>query len=222
MKPQEVTSTNYRLVPKGIYAITDTTYYTDTQELMRQVEAALKGGIALLQYRNKTASSRQKKEELAALKELCQAYQKPLLVNDSIDLAQKFSLGVHLGQKDDSAQKAREQLGMDAIIGVTCHDSWELVEKNAPFVNYVALGACFPSRTKPEAIVANHALLAKIITACRSQFSSQCVGIGGIHLENAQQVVNLGFDYLACISAIWATPSIEENIRRLTKNFRDF
>lgn len=205
--------------PQGVYAITDTRYYTNTQELLYQVEAALKGGIAILQYRNKTAPLHQKEQELQALKELCQAYQRPLLVNDSIDLAQKLSLGVHLGQKDGSAQKAREQLGKEAIIGVTCHDSWELVEKNAPLVDYVALGACFPSHTKPEAIVANHTSLAKIIMACQAQFSCKLVGIGGIHANNAQQIALLGFDYLACISAIWSAPSIEDSVRQLIKSF---
>ncbi len=203
-----------KLTPlKGLYAITDAALLPDTKTLTSSVEQALEGGIQLLQYRNKQASLEKQKKEIKVLKALCDHYHCPLIINDQLALAKAFNCGVHLGQQDRSLKHAREALGPDALIGITCHNSLALaataIERHA---SYVAFGRLYPSITKPDAPAAE----LQTITHCKQRWpSTPVIGIGGITADNASQVISAGADMVAVINAIWNTNDITSACRAL-------
>ncbi len=134
----------------GLYAITDSGLMTEDC-LIPMVEQALKGGAAIVQYRDKSTHQSQRLSQATALTKLCAVYKRPLLINDDIQLAKASgAAGVHLGQGDGSVAEARAALGETAIIGVTCHDSLDLALKaQQQGADYVAFGAFFASQTLP-------------------------------------------------------------------------
>ena len=204
-----------KLEGKGIYAITDNAYYHNLEQLEHQVTAALQGGISILQYRNKTALLEQKEEEVSVLKKLCRYYNVPLIINDDVSLAQQFQLGVHLGRQDGDIEQARAKLGKNVIIGATCHQSIETAQELEHLVDYVAFGACFPSRTKPNTTLLNH----KVLKDAKNALACKIIAIGGIDLHNARSIIDYGVDYIACIAAIWSAKDIEKQCQKLTALF---
>lgn len=153
---------------RGLYAITDSELLKG--RLLPYVEAALKGGATLLQYRDKSSDDARRLREAETLRELCNRYGAALIINDDAELAARLGVGLHLGQGDGSLSAARALLGRQAIIGGTCHAQLELAEAAAKEgVSYVAFGRFFNSTTKPGAPSADIALLAaaKPRSTCR-------------------------------------------------------
>ncbi len=188
----------------GLYAITDTPLMGG--RLLSSVEDALKAGVTLVQYRDKTTDEHRREVEASALQALCSQYGAILLINDDIALAAKVGTkAVHIGQTDGNVAEARTLLGDDAIIGVTCHDSLELAKQAADEgADYVAFGAFFPSSTKPNAIPAPLALLSQ----AKEELDIPVVAIGGITLNNATDLIEAGADMLAVVSALFAVDDI--------------
>ncbi len=152
-----------------------------------------------------------------ALNLLCQQYQVPLLINDDIELALACgAAGVHLGQSDGSHAAARAQLGADAIIGITCHDSLELAaQAQHDGADYLAFGAFFPSQTKPSARPASMEILAQ----ARSRFALPIVAIGGISVDNAGQLIEAGADMTAVVHALFAADAITARAQQFKNQF---
>ena len=111
---------------RGLYAITDSELLKG--KLLPYVEAALKGGATLLQYRDKSSDDARRLREAEALRELCNRYGAALIINDDAELAARLGVGVHLGQTDGPLTPARTLLGRSAIIGATCHAQLDLAE----------------------------------------------------------------------------------------------
>lgn len=193
-----------RLAP--IYAITDATLLPGPR-LTDGVEAALRGGVRLIQYRDKSADSHQKHQNAQALMALCDAYQAQLIINDDVELAAACGAhGIHLGQEDTSVSSARSHLGADAIIGVTCHGSLELARAAiASGADYVAFGRFFQSATKPSASAASLAVLDQALV----ELDKPVVAIGGINLDNMAPLVERGVHCLAVCHALFGAPNIE-------------
>jgi thiamine-phosphate pyrophosphorylase len=144
---------------RGLYAITDSELLKG--KLLPYVEAALKGGATLLQYRDKSTDDARRLREAETLRELCNRYGAALIINDDAELAARLGVGLHLGQTDGSLSVARALLGRKAIIGGTCHAQLELAEAAAgEGASYVAFGRFFNSNTKPGAPAASLELLA--------------------------------------------------------------
>ena len=136
---------------RGLYAITDSQLLDDGR-LLPYVEAALRGGARLLQYRDKSSDQARRLREAESLRELCERHGAQLIVNDDAELAARLGVGLHLGQTDGSLSAARALLGRQAIIGATCHAQLELAEQAvAEGASYVAFGRFFNSSTKPGA-----------------------------------------------------------------------
>ena len=132
---------------RGLYAITDSQLLTG--KLLPFVEAALDGGLTLLQYRDKSSDDARRLREAEALRNLCERYKAHLIINDDAELAARLEVGVHLGQTDGPLTPARALLGRKAIIGSTCHSQIELAEQAAKEgASYVAFGRFFNSSTK--------------------------------------------------------------------------
>ncbi|MEH6649159.1 MAG: thiamine phosphate synthase [Motiliproteus sp.] len=200
----------------GLYAITDQTLTPDSS-LIAQVESALKGGANVIQYRDKSDDQPKRLQQAKALVELCQRYQRPLLINDDPQLAlEAGAAGVHLGQGDTTLAQARNLLGNEAIIGITCHDSLTLAQQaQQQGADYVAFGAFFTSRSKPDANPAPLALLQQ----ASNQLDIPIVAIGGICVDNAAQVISQGADMTAVIADLFSADDIEHQARRLTSLF---
>jgi len=202
---------------RGLYAITDSKLMADDETLLTSVEQALQGGAAIVQYRDKSGDGERRLRQARALNSLCQRFDVPLLINDDIQLAlDAGAAGVHLGQSDGNHASAREQLGPDAIIGITCHDSLALAEQaRADGADYIAFGAFFPSKTKPDAKPAPMALLAE----ARSRFALPIVAIGGISVDNAAQIIEAGADMTAVVHALFAADDITTRAQQFKSQF---
>ena len=194
---------------RGLYAITDSQLLAG--KFLKYVEAALEGGVTLLQYRDKSDDQARRLREAETLLTLCERYKTRLIINDDAELAARIGAGVHLGQSDGPLTPARALLGRQAIIDSTCHDQLPLAEQAAKEgASYVAFGRFFNSTTKPGAPTASLELLDQ---ARASLHLPICV-IGGITLENAAPLVNHGADLLAVVHGLFGADSADEVTRR--------
>jgi len=194
---------------RGLYAITDSQLLAG--RFLSHVEAALAGGVCLLQYRDKGDDAARRLREAEALMKLCERYGTQLIINDDAELAARLGVGVHLGQTDGPLTPARALLGRHAVIGATCHASLELARQAASEgANYVAFGRFFNSVTKPGAPAASLDLLEQ----ARAQVRLPIAVIGGITLDNAAPLVAHGADLLAVIHGLFGADSAQEVTHR--------
>jgi thiamine-phosphate pyrophosphorylase len=180
----------------GLYAISD----GPRADLPSACEMALRGGAAMLQYRDKTGDYPRRREEASTLAALCATYHVALIINDDIDLAVDVAAaGVHLGEHDVTVPAARARLGANAIIGVSCYDSIERARRAAgDGADYLAFGAFYFSSAKPAARRATPDLL-----RVAKPLGLPLVAIGGITPDNAQQLLDAGADFLAVVSGVF-------------------
>jgi thiamine-phosphate pyrophosphorylase len=194
---------------RGLYAITPDEI--DTVALLGRVEQALSGGISLLQYRNKAAGLRLRREQASALLPLCRAAGVPLIINDDLALAIEIEAeGVHLGAEDGDLAAARGELGKGRLLGASCYNRAGLARmaKKAG-ADYVAFGSVFPSSSKPSTVRAP----LELITAMRAELDLPVVAIGGITHLNAAKVLAAGADAVAVISDLFEAPDIAARAR---------
>ena len=203
-------------LPGGLYAITDN-QLIPAAKLADQVAAAIRGGAAMIQYRDKTSDPEQRRQQAAALALLCQDYAIPLIINDDIELAAAVGAsGVHLGKSDDTLPSARKVLGADAIIGVSCYNEFErAVEATREGADYVAFGRFFASQSKPGAVTADPELLRQ----ARQQLSIPVVAIGGITPDNGQSLITAGAHLLAAIHGVFGQADVQASARRYAELF---
>jgi thiamine-phosphate pyrophosphorylase len=187
------------IFPKtGLYAITQTENKTPDQ-ILNEVSAVLKSGVKVLQYRDKQPVDA---VYLAgALKELCHEHNTPLIINDDIKLAKLIGAdGIHIGQEDGQLSYAREILGKNVIIGISCYDSLErALEAEQNTADYVAFGRFFPSNSKPLAAPAHISTLQN----AKNSIKVPIVAIGGILPSNGAELLSAGADMLAVIGGIF-------------------
>ena len=194
-----------------LYAVTDRTWLNG-RSLHDDVEAALKGGVTMVQLREKELSFDEFLSEAKEIKTLCTRYQVPFLINDNIDIAIACDAdGVHVGQSDTDAYTARKRLGDQKIIGVSAQTTEQalLAEQNG--ADYLGVGAVFTTSTKKDADFVPDSVLKAICEAV----SIPVCAIGGIHKHNLLQLSGSGIDGVALVSAIFAAQDIEDECRRL-------
>ncbi len=187
---------------RGLYLITPDS--PDTATLVAQVERALGGRPALLQYRSKQPDAALRLGQARQIAALCRQAGVPFIVNDSLELALASGAdGVHLGREDGDLDVARRALGPSRILGVTCYNEWPRAEAGcAAGADYVAFGAVFASATKPVAV---HAPL-ELFVRGRRELDVPLAAIGGITLDNAAQVIAAGASLLAVVSDVFDAP----------------
>jgi len=197
-------------IPRGLYALT-ADRYPDAARLLDEVEAALAGGAAMVQFRDKSGDAAWRLDTARALQARCAARGVPLIVNDDVALALAVgAAGVHLGRDDGSPAAARARLGADANIGVSCYDAFDrAVEAAGAGADYVAFGSLFASPTKREAVRCDLSLL----TRARA-LGPAVVGIGGITRHNAPEAIAAGAHALAVISALFDAQDIRREAQR--------
>ena len=181
------------------------------------VNAALAGGVNVLQYRCKFLSGAAERQQAQRIRTMCRESGVTFIVNDNVGLAAEIDAdGVHLGREDDSLRSARQVLGPQKIIGVSCYNDLSLariaVDGGA---DYIAFGSFFPSPTKPAAVRAAISL----ITQAKQRFTVPIVAIGGITLENAPQLIEAGVDALAVISDLFGAADVAAQASSYRKLF---
>ena len=194
-----------------LYAVTDRSWLNG-QTLYEQVEQALKGGVTLVQLREKGLGAEQFLQEARQIQQLCHRFGVPLIINDSIEVALAVDAdGVHLGQDDANAAQARQLLGKDKIIGVSAHNVQEALQAVQDGADYLGSGAVFGSGTKTNVSTLPMQTLREICSAV----PIPVVAIGGITEQNLQQLSGSGIAGAAVVSAIFAQENIEEAAIRL-------
>jgi thiamine-phosphate pyrophosphorylase len=171
-------------------------------EFPQRLERALGAGpVAAFQFRVKGVDQHEAARLAEPLLEICRARDVAFIVNDSVALARRLKAdGVHLGQQDGGVREARETLGREAQIGVTCHASRHLaLEAGEAGADYVAFGAFFPSPTKPS----EHRPEPELLEWWSALMEIPCVAIGGITPANCAPLVAAGADFLAVSHAVW-------------------
>lgn len=200
-----------RLRAARLYLVTDDRL--PERELLEQLEQALLAGVRVVQFRAKDLSRRAFLERAARVQERCRRHGALFIVNDAADVAVTLEAdGLHLGQDDLPAAVGRRLVGGDALIGlsISALDEARAAAPDAA-VDYLGVGAMFPTATKPNAEYGGPDLL----RAVRAEASLPLVAIGGISLENALSVWAAGADLLAVVSAVFGTPDPGGSARAL-------
>lgn len=198
---------------KGLYAVTPNE--PDTKKLIHQIELVNKGGCQLIQYRNKVLTNEEKFRQAAQVKKKCDDLKMTLIINDDIDICCNLNAdGVHLGADDDTIEEARIKLGDKKYIGLSCYNSIERVQLALKKrVDYVALGAFFPTKTKLNTRTVSIETLREVKKIC----SLPIVAIGGITLENVSSLIKEQVDSIAVINGLFTA----ENLTQTSKNFNE-
>lgn len=197
----------------GLYLITD-----DNRDgaLLFRVTAALRGGVRIVQYRDKHATPVERREMAMRLVDLCHQAGAILIINDDAQLAHTCAAdGVHLGQKDGAVATARARLGPGKLIGVSTRTVAEAQHAAAAGADYIGLGSLYPTTTKGDALVVGLERLRGV----RAAVTLPIVAIGGIGRDNAGAVIAAGADCIAVISAVMAAPRPDLAARELTLLF---
>lgn len=185
---------------RGLYLVTPD--WDDTERLLAASGAALEGGAALLQYRNKSASDALRREQAGALRVLCRRHGVPLIINDHVELCMALDAdGVHAGGADIVVKEARRLVGPDKIIGASCYgDLQRAADAEAAGASYLAFGGFYPSLVKRYSFRTDPDL----VREARDRFRLPLVVIGGMTPENAAPLVQRGAHMVAAISAVFS------------------
>lgn len=199
---------NYKL-----YLITDRSFLNG-RSLKECVEDAIKGGVTLIQIREKDASTREFYEVAKEVKEVTSKYNIPLIINDRIDIAIAIDAeGVHLGQSDMPLKLARKILGKDKIIGISANNLEEALEAQKDGADYVGLGPIFYTGTKKDI---DEPIGVQGLREITENIDIPSVAIGGINKENAKLVLESGVQGISLISAILESEDVEKASRELS------
>ena len=179
------------------------------------LQAALRGGVTVVQYREKDASARQMVEQALELRELCRAHGVPFIVNDRVDVALAVDAdGVHVGQDDLPAAFARKLIGPDKILGVSAENVEQALAAIAAGADYLGVGAIFSTATKADA--GEPIGIPGLIKIARAS-TIPIVGIAGINASNAGSVIRAGAAGVAVVSAIVGAEDVEPAARELRR-----
>lgn len=196
-----------------LYAVTDR-HWTGEKNLIQQTEEAIRGGATFVQIREKNLDEQEFEQEAIQLKELCEKYKIPFVVNDNVQLAKKIDAdGVHIGQEDMNPIEARKILGEQKIIGVSAQTVEEAILAEKQGADYLGVGAVFHTGSKDDAIEVPPETLKSICKAVKIPV----VAIGGITKDNVNELKNSGICGISVISAIFA----QKDIISATKDLKE-
>ncbi len=199
-----------------LYAVTDRAWLNG-KTLCEQVEKAIKGGVTVVQLREKNLDEESFLIEAIQIQNLCRKYNIPFIINDNVEIARKINAdGVHVGQSDMKAGNVREILGEDKILGVSVQTVEQALLAEKEGADYLGVGAVFPTGSKADAYEVSHETLKAICEAV----SIPVVAIGGIGVSNILKLTGTGICGVAVISAIFAAENIQKattELKKLTK-----
>ena len=194
-----------------LYAITNRCG-EDKELFLKQIEDALKGGVTILQLREKGLGREEFLEEAKEVKKLCSKYSVPLIINDKVDIAiESGADGVHVGLEDMSVKDIRKMAPEDFIIGATAKTKEQAKTAEESGADYLGVGAVFPSPTKTNAVRITNEMLKEI---CES-VEIPAVAIGGISIDNIDTIEKNVVEGVALVSAIFGADKILEASRQM-------
>ncbi|MBO4898326.1 MAG: thiamine phosphate synthase [Clostridia bacterium] len=200
-----------------LYFITDSTNF-DTETFLYRVEDALKGGVTLLQLREKNKTTREYISLAEKVHEITKRYNVPLIIDDRIDVAMAIGAeGVHLGQSDMPIRTAREILGNDIIIGATAKTVPQAKEAEEGGADYLGVGAIYPTTTKVITIITSTETLDDICKAVKIPVNA----IGGLNKDNIFVLKGIGIAGICAVSAIMKADSPQKAAEELKRAFLD-
>ncbi|MCL6484846.1 thiamine phosphate synthase [Janthinobacterium lividum] len=195
---------------RGLYLVTPN--WDDTDRLLDVSEQALQEGVAMLQYRHKSADAQQRREQAGALLTLARKYGVPFIINDFVALCEELDAdGVHVGGTDAAVAQVRARLGANKIVGASCYGDMALARMaEAGGASYVAFGGFYPSLVKKYPVTTPP----DIVLQAKREISLPCVVIGGMTPENAAPLAARGADMVAAISSVFGSvhPAVNVNI----------
>lgn len=195
-----------------LYAVTDRAWAADEDALMDQIAAAIDGGAGIVQLREKHLDHDAFLKEAKRFVALCREKGAVSIINDDVDIALAADAdGVHVGQEDLAAGRAREVLGPDKIVGVSAHNVDEALAAQAAGADYLGVGAAFVTGTKTDA----KPITRETIHAVTAAVEIPAVAIGGITRENLPQLSGCGLAGVAVVSALFAQPDVKAAAREL-------
>jgi thiamine-phosphate pyrophosphorylase len=208
---EEVKTMNKKDLNLSLYAITDEKLL-EGKRIDLAIKEAIEGGATIIQYRAKNKDAREMYKEATIIKKVCDKYGVPFIVNDRVDLALAVnSDGVHVGQEDLHPEVVRRLIGFDKILGYSTKNIEQVIEANSFPVDYIGFGSIFPTKTKSDVVLNSIETLKKVL-----EISTQpVVAIGGININNIDQVLDTGCRNIAVVSAIFGDDKIKENAKRL-------
>ena len=205
------------IIDYKLYLVTDRTNKTD-KEFLNIIKEAIKGGVTVVQIREKDADTLEFYNISKKVKEICSKYNVPLIINDRIDIALAIDAdGVHIGQSDMPIKIARKLIGNDKILGISAHNIQEAKEAEENDADYLGVGAIFSTSTKKDANDVSIDTLKEI----SSNVDIPTVAIGGINLDNVEKLKDTNISGISVVSAIMnaENPKIaSENLLRKIKN----
>ena len=196
----------------SLYLVTDRSLSLG-RPLETVVEEAVRGGVAMVQLREKDASTLDFYNLAMKLKSILKSYNVPLIINDRLDIALACDAGgLHIGQSDMPYSVARKLLGKDKIIGLSVESIQDAIDANNLDVDYIGISPVFGTQTKTDTAPALGLEGIGEITRISGHPS---VGIGGINLTNAQDIIQAGADGISVVSAIMSAPDPQQSARQL-------
>lgn len=181
-----------------MYFITDSTNYTE-EEFLRRVEEACKGGVTLIQLREKERTTREYLSLAEKVHEITQRYDIPLIIDDRADVALAVNAeGVHVGQSDMPVAAARRLMGGDKIVGATAKTVPQALEAYEQGADYLGVGAIYPTTTKVKTVLTSVDTLKEIVQAVPIKVNA----IGGLNKDNIHVLKGSGIDGICAVSAI--------------------
>lgn len=196
---------------KKLYFITDSTKYDDEEEFLADVFAALKGGVDLIQLREKGLSDDEVYERALKIKKEADKYDTPLIIDDRVYVAKELRVGVHLGDEDMAVKDARAILGDEAIIGASVKTVERAYEAEKEGASYFGTGALFPTQTK---VITRHTSLETFRTVKKS-VALPVYAIGGINERTLPELAGEDFDGICVVSAIQYAEDPEAAVKKL-------
>ena len=198
----------------SLYLVTDNS--EDVEKFLNTIEEGIKGGVTIVQIREKTADTLDFYNLALKVKEITKKYNVPLIINDRVDIALAIDAdGVHVGQSDMPCDVTRRLIGPKKILGVSAATIPEAKKAEADGADYIGTGAVFPTATKDDAPKVTKEELAEIVKS----INIPVVAIGGINLDNACELTNTGIAGLSVVSAIMSSDNPKKSSEELLNIF---
>ena len=198
----------------SLYLVTDNS--DDVEKFLNTIEEAIKGGVSVVQIREKTADTLEFYNLALQVKEITTKYNVPLIINDRIDVALAIDAdGVHVGQSDMPCDITRKLIGEDKILGVSAATIEEAKKAERDGADYIGTGAVFPTKTKDDA----PSITKEDLKEITESINIPTVAIGGITLKNASQLKDTGIAGLSVVSAIMSSDNPKKSSEELLNIF---
>ncbi|WP_299031494.1 thiamine phosphate synthase [uncultured Anaerococcus sp.] len=195
---------------KKLYLVTNSDKYSE-EEFLARLEAALKGGVDILQLREKDKTDLEILDLGKKVKALCDSYKVPMLIDDKPHLAWALGVGVHLGADDMPIKLARKLLGPDALIGATAKSVEAAQRAENDGADYLGVGAIFETKTH----VKTKRTSVETLIDIKKNVGIDVYAIGGLNIDNVDILEGSGVDGVCVVRAIMDSPDVEEDTRIL-------